>query len=66
MSAGGSRTSGDIAATRGAATWHSLDMRLWHVQACLALVFVGASCAKRSIGAAPLATLTLGALTAQL
>src|SRR5215217_736301 len=38
--------SGSITATRGAATGRSLDMLLWCVQACLALVFVSASWAK--------------------
>ena len=38
--------SGNIAATRGAATRHPLDILLWCVQALLALVFVSASWAK--------------------
>lgn len=38
--------SGNIAATRGAATGRPLDIVLWCVQALLALVFVNASVAK--------------------
>ena len=38
--------SGNIAATRGAATGRPLDILLWCVQAFLALVFVSASWAK--------------------
>ena len=38
--------SGNIAATRGAATARPLDILLWCVQAFLALVFVSASWAK--------------------
>jgi putative oxidoreductase len=38
--------SGHMAATRGAATGRPLNMLLWCVQACLALVFVSASWAK--------------------
>lgn len=45
MSAG-SRMSGNIEATRGAATGRPLDILLWCVQAVLALVFVSASWAK--------------------
>jgi hypothetical protein len=41
-----SRMSGNIAATRGAATGRPLDILLWCVQAFLALVFVNASWAK--------------------
>jgi putative oxidoreductase len=98
--------SGNMAATRSAATGRPRDIRLWCVQTLLALVFVSASWAKlmgkpemvalftavglgqwfryvtgileltgaapivvpkaRRIGAAPLATIMLGALTAHL
>ena len=106
MSAGESRVSGSVAATRGATTGRLLNILLWFVQVLLALVFVNASWAKltgmpemvalfdavgagqwfryvtgileltgavlimlprtRSIGAALLATIMLGALTAHL
>lgn len=46
MTAGNSRMSGNIAATRGAATGRPLDILLWCVQAFLAFVFVSASWAK--------------------
>ena len=38
--------SGNVAATRGAASGRPLDILLWCVQACLAFVFVNASWAK--------------------